>query len=288
MLEGQTFPGVPAMIMSKFRRRLLWSLAGALVLVCLALLLVLQRSERSGLFLQADRDLDTARTGYDNQEADDTRLLSLGLELLARDDALRNAYLARDRRRLQALAQPVYESLKTRYGITHFYFLDPPPASTCFLRVHDPELFGDVISRATYLDAVRGGVGSGKELGQTAFALRAVRAWTSRDGKRVVGYLELGEEIGQFLDRLKRQTGNDYALLLDKERLDPLVWMHMRHARGCSTTGATAPFTCWRTTPVPWRAASNGTGAWKNCRSRAGCWTWPGSTASASCRPCSR
>lgn len=218
---------------SSLRRLCLGGLATAFILVALSFFFVHQRSESDSLAQMARRDLASARQGYEALEAADTRLLSASAELLMQDEALRSAFAARDRARLLGLAEPIFSGLRARYNITHFYFHEPPPAATCFLRVHSPRLFGDKVARSTYAAAVAsGGFGTGKELGQTAFALRAVHAWHSQDGKRVLGYLELGEEIGHFLGQLKAQTGDDYALLLDKRKLDSVVWMHMRNAAG--------------------------------------------------------
>jgi len=89
--------------------------------------------------------------------------------------------------------------------------------------VHHPELRGDVVERATFLRAVQTGeLGAGMELGRTAFALRAVRPWI-QDGK-VIGYMELAEEIDHFLTAMKARTGDDYGLLVKKRFLDERAW----------------------------------------------------------------
>jgi len=49
-----------------------------------------------------------------------------------------------------------------------------------------------------------------------------VRPW--REGGKVIGYLELGTEIHTFLARLKRVTGDEYGMLLDKRSLEPASW----------------------------------------------------------------
>jgi len=73
---------------------------------------------------------------------------------------------------------------------------------------------------------------AGKELGATAFALRVVEPWMV--GGETVGYLELGEEVGHFLARLKGQTGDDYAMLVAKRDaggqplLDREAWRLMK------------------------------------------------------------
>lgn len=243
MLYPQAFFAlVNAMQNQRTRRTALWNLAAAFWVVALAFFFVHQRSERDALVADAQRELGESKSVLEHQEKADLRLMQANLELLLRDDAMRSAFLARDRKRLLALAQPVFESLKSRYGITHFYFLDPPPAATCFLRVHNSALYGDKVERGTYQLAVaRKGFGVGLELGQTAFALRAVHPWYSKDGKRIIGYLELGEEIGHFMEALKGQTNADYALLLDKRKLDPVIWMHMRNASGLPNDWAQRP-----------------------------------------------
>ena len=211
-----------------------WAL---LALACLAVIAAVGglqlASEHQALQAQGQRDLAAAHMGYDSLEAEDLRLMGALLDRLTQDNGLRAAFLARDRARLLALAQPQFKAMQDRYDITHFYFLDPPPSSDCFLRVHQPADFGDRIGRRTYRQAVESGMGGeGKELGTTAFALRSVRPWPSADGKRVIGYMELGEEIGHFLSDLKGRTGNDYALLLDKRCLDPVLWLKACHAQG--------------------------------------------------------
>jgi hypothetical protein len=152
-------------------------------------------------------------------ERADVEMLSKALDVLVADPALVEPFQARDRARLLAAAQPVFERLKAEKNITHFYFLEPEPSRVCFLRVHAPTLFGDVVKRDTFSQAIATHqVGSGKELGKTAFALRVVKP--IRVAGNVVGYMELGEEIDHFLERMKAQTGDDYALLVDKKRVD--------------------------------------------------------------------
>jgi hypothetical protein len=145
--------------------------------------------------------------------------LSKVLDALASDPVLVKAFRARDRKALLAAAAPKFERLREKQHVTHWYFLDPPPARTCFLRVHAPQLHGDVVTRDTFAQAIAfQRVAWGKELGKTAFALRVVKP-VRADGK-VVGYMELGEEIDDFLVRIKERTGDDFGLLIDKDRID--------------------------------------------------------------------
>jgi len=176
----------------------------------------------------AEEAVRRGAASFEKLERADVDMLSRELDKLVADPALLGPYLARDREKLLAAAKPIFEALKTRDQITHFYFLDPPPARTCFLRVHKPEQFGDVVGRDTFSAAIATGkIGHGKELGKTAFALRVVKPIV-KDGK-VAGYMELGEEIDHFFDRMKQQTGDDFGLLVDKGHVDRQELARIRH-----------------------------------------------------------
>ena len=160
------------------------------------------------------------------EEHSEIEKLAATLDALLGDEDLRAAFLARDRARLLALAAPRFQVLSERDRITHWYFIEPEPASTVFLRVHHPDLHGDRVERATYLQAMKTGeLGAGKELGRTAFALRAVRPWI-HEGK-LIGYMEVAEEIDHFLTAMKARTGDDYGLLVKKKFLDERAWANV-------------------------------------------------------------
>ncbi|ACL66859.1 conserved hypothetical protein [Anaeromyxobacter dehalogenans 2CP-1] len=164
-----------------------------------------------------------AEEAFASQERAEIEKLSATLDALLSRDDLRQAFVARDRERLLALSAPLFETMRDRDRITHWYFIAPEPDATVFLRVHRPELRGDKVDRVTFRRAVEtADVGAGKELGRTAFALRVVRPWL-QDGK-VVGYLELAEEIDHFLGAMKSRTGDDYGILVKKRFLDQRRW----------------------------------------------------------------
>jgi hypothetical protein len=167
--------------------------------------------------------LQGAADAFAAQERSEIEKLAATLDVLLANEELRNAYLARDRARLLATAAPLFRTMSGRDRITHWYFIEPEPARTVFLRVHRPELFGDVVGRATLQKAIETReLGAGKELGQTAFALRAVRPWF-HEGK-LIGYVELAEEIDHFLTAMKTRTGDEYGLLVKKAFLDEQAW----------------------------------------------------------------
>ena len=167
--------------------------------------------------------LQNAEDAFASQERSDVEKLAATLDALLANDDLREAFVARDRARLLAAAAPLFATMKARDRVTHWYFIEPEPARTVFLRVHRPELFGDRVDRATLDQAIETReLGAGKELGKTAFALRAVRPWFHRG--ELLGYVELSEEIDHFLTAMKSRTGDEYGLLVKKKFLDEESW----------------------------------------------------------------
>lgn len=167
--------------------------------------------------------LQGAADAFAAQERSELEKLTATLDVLLADERLRQAFVARDREKLLALAAPRFQTMSERDRITHWYFIEPEPDQRVFLRVHRPELRGDRVERITLQRAIEThDVGTGKELGQTAFALRAVRPWY-HEGK-LIGYMELAEEIDHFLGAMKSRTGDEYGLLVKKKFLDEQTW----------------------------------------------------------------
>ncbi len=171
--------------------------------------------------ISARQAISDAGQAFAAMERGDVEKLDATLSVLQSHPGLEEAFAARDREKLLAIAAPIFASLRKDHHITHFYFLEAEPKRTCFLRVHKPGAFGDVVNRATLTRAIETkGLGAGKELGKTAFALRVVRPWFAAKGGALLGYVELGEEIDSFLVRMTAQTGDQYGLLVEKSALD--------------------------------------------------------------------
>ena len=167
--------------------------------------------------------LQAAADSFAAQERAEIEKLAATLDALLANDDLRAAFVARDREKLLRIAAPLFRTMSERDRITHWYFIEPEPDRSVFLRVHRPELRGDRIERATLRRAIETReLGAGKELGKTAFALRAVRPWY--DHGKLLGYMELAEEIDYFLTAMKSRTGDDYGLLVKKKYLDERAW----------------------------------------------------------------
>lgn len=205
------------------------------IILCLALgaaaiVFLLNVSYQDNINLISKQSVQMSEEAFRNLEKNDTNMLSATLESLMENDAYKKLFEAKDRNKLYQQVEPLFKNFKERYRITHWYFLNPEPESTAFLRVHKPAQFDDQIKRATYLKAVETkDFASGKELGQTAFALRVVHPYY--DNGKLIGYMELGEEIDHFLGIMKKQTGNDFGLLIKKKYLDEKQWASTRASK---------------------------------------------------------
>ncbi len=153
---------------------------------------------------------------------EESRLMNGQIDFIKSNSVLRNAFIARERSELYQLAQPLFERMRSRYKITHFYFHDKN--QVCFLRVHFPDRYGDLIGRFTMKKAVATEQPFyGIELGPLGtFALRTVHPWII-DGK-LEGYIELGMEIEHTSRIIKQVLDLDILVLIEKKFLSRKGW----------------------------------------------------------------
>ena len=204
-------------------------IAACMLLLGLGMALLVQQGSDRTLEITARQIVSAAAASLDQMQKADVQKLDAAIAAVEAHPALAQAFVARDRDRLYALAKPIFDELRQR-DITVWHFHDPEPAKTNFLRMHKPSFHGDVMDRPTMNKAIATkGLGAGMELGQTTFALRAVRPWVI-DGK-LAGYVEMSEEIGNYLGRMKAQTGDDYGLLIEKQFLDAKSYASLRQGQ---------------------------------------------------------
>lgn len=189
-------------------------------------LLIRQAYGRSARAVAAGA-LRSAAGAYDDLERAEVERLMGMLDVLAANAAVRDAFAARDRDRLQALVQPIAAVLRADHGVSHFVFIDAD-ARRVLLRPDQPSRRDEPVTRPALLKAMARKENSvGKEIEKGAFALRVARPFFGTDA-RLVGYVELGSDFDRFLSSLKKQTGNDYALFVQKGLLDEAEWARTR------------------------------------------------------------
>jgi PAS domain S-box-containing protein len=180
----------------------------------------------------SEYNLEDAKRSFENLKDNDTKMLSSTLEVLLINDEIKGTFLEGDREKLYDLIYPIYKNLYKNYGITHWNFINPEPESTIFLRVHNPEMFGDVVERSTYQSAVKNKeITAGTEVGKTAFGLRVVSPYYGKNGD-LIGYIEMGQDASNYFKIMKEESGNEFSLFILKKYLDKKDWASIREVKG--------------------------------------------------------
>ncbi len=188
-------------------------------------------AQENNLNTESKDKVGTAKETFHTLEENDIKMLSSTLTVLLDDKELKDLYLKNDREALFNHGQPLFNKLKTQFGITHFYIHSTD--GTNFIRMHKKAEFGDKITRKTFEKSMQTKeFGTGLELGKTAFALRVVHPFY--DGSNLIGYIELGEEIDHLLKLMKQQTGSEFGIIVRKEFINRDEWKSIRQSKGLS------------------------------------------------------
>jgi len=183
---------------------------------------MLSRYENVHFTDDIDRKLKSSEALFTSYVESDALMMGNALELILRDEKLKAAMKARDRRTLLTLSQTIFEQLHAKAHVTHFYFSGSDRVN--ILRVHKPERYGDKIDRFTTLQAEKTGkLFYGIELGPLGtFTLRVVVPWF--DDKQLIGYVELGEEIEHITEKLHNILNTELYVLIEKQYLKRTDW----------------------------------------------------------------
>jgi len=208
---------------NSIRAKVVIALAICLIIGVAGLVLLMRYSFENNSRALATDSVTGAQKLFSILEAREiSKMDALGGVMIAHPQ-VREALVAKDHDRLLQITAPVFSRLKGQ-GITNLVFHTPEPDMRVLLRVHIPSRFGDSLNRFMLKEAIRThAVVSGCELARAGFAVRVIQPFPEAKGG-VGGYVEFGEELGQFIHTMKDQTGNDYGLLLSKKYLDRQLW----------------------------------------------------------------
>lgn len=173
--------------------------------------------------------IQESKKTYDSITEEEMKLLKGSIIAISSDTAIKEAFLSKNRDLLYERTKELYKLAKEEVSLTHWNFHTAD--DMLFLRVHSPELYGERSSdRYTAKMAMDSGSwGYGLEVGSRGYALRMVGPYQHQG--TVIGYIEQGVEITPFLELMKRQTGDDYAIFGLKKAFDPDKWRESREAR---------------------------------------------------------
>jgi len=208
---------------NSIRTKVLAALLGCLVVGVGGILALMHYSfERNSQALAAG-SVTGAQKLFTILEAREISKMTAVSDTLVMNPQVRDAFVAKDRNRLLELTAPLYPQLKAE-GITNWMFHTAEPEMVVFLRLHNSPKFGDALNRFFDKEVARThSIVAGNELAKAGFAVRIIRPFYDAQGG-VTGYVEMGEELGQFIHTMKKQTGSDYGLLLNKKFMDRQFW----------------------------------------------------------------
>ena len=203
-------------------KRILIPLGLTLLILLTSSIISIYWLQRLHLNEEVEEHLKEVEQLFQMKLEEDAKLLESQITLLQLNKKLQQAYRTKDREALLRQARPFFQTLHTKYQVTHFYFIDVE--KVCFLRVHNPPRYGDTIPRFTLADAMRQDTPVyGIELGKFGtFTLRVVYPWRV-DGE-LIGYLELGKEIEHITMALKKIINVELFFAVDKSYLNRANW----------------------------------------------------------------
>jgi len=208
--------------------KLLPAIVLGVVLLAVLLYVVSYQAQQTALEKQVTSDIRSSKQTFHNLVENDIRMLKAASTDFQTNQAFKDVYLEQDRPKLFSYGQELYAKHKD-LGITHFYFIRTD--GTVFVRLHNAKVYDDKVTRDTYAKSRDSNDwGSGIELGKTAFALRVVHPYYN--AANLIGYVELGEEIDHFIDIMKQETGNEYAIVVDKKFIDEQKWASVMDVKG--------------------------------------------------------
>ena len=145
--------------------------------------------------------------------------LRLGVDLVVANPDIAGAFARDDRAALSGIVLPLFnDTLKPRYGTNQFNFWTPP--AKLYLRSADPKEFGtdgSAARRSVVMSNERRAPVAGMETGLGGrLGIRAMAPIL--DGTRLVGIVELGDDLVALLRRARSSTGVEFAAGLDRKR----------------------------------------------------------------------
>ncbi|MFZ2633392.1 MAG: PAS domain S-box protein [Desulfosalsimonadaceae bacterium] len=203
------------------RKRLLIPMMLSLVILLGSLIFLAYRIQQNNILDDVNKRFDSVQSSFYTRLNDETIQISSALTTLLYNAQVKADFINNDRDALLKTTAPLFASLKN-YGITHLYFTGPDRVN--FLRVHQPDRYGDLINRFTTMNAEKTNrLSTGLELGPLGtLTMRVVVPWY--DGDRLIGYVEMGKEIDHIIRKIKEIHTVDLYVLIEKEYLDKNGW----------------------------------------------------------------
>ncbi|MDH5716023.1 MAG: diguanylate cyclase [Spirochaetia bacterium] len=172
---------------------------------------------------QLQKNIETTEGIVKEVISDHSSTLGVAIESIKQQKEIISDFNSKNRENLIKKTFPFFCKLKDNFEITHWYFISND--RVCFLRVHQPERYGDKIERYTTLEAEKTkNTSFGIELGPLGtFTLRYVNPLINNKNQ-IDGFIEMGLEIDHMIDVLKKQTGMEIYFFISKQYLKQEDW----------------------------------------------------------------
>ncbi|MCK5397172.1 MAG: HAMP domain-containing protein [Thermoplasmata archaeon] len=166
---------------------------------------------------------------YNTVIEEESEKLSVAIDLITSKRGLTENFINGERENYVEHVQATFDDLKNEHNITHFSIHNLN--ETCFVRLHEPDYYGDLISRDTLRharDTMK--IGISLELGNTAFSLRAVKPYLN--GTQHIGYVELGVTIDMLITETGNLMGENVILTIQKDFINQVKWEQLKNLTG--------------------------------------------------------
>jgi hypothetical protein len=215
------------------KSKVIGAVIGCLALGGLGLNALFQNTYDKSISLTTTAAIDNARNSYANLQEAEIGKMQVAAEILMTQPSLRGAFAHRDIDKLIELNVPIFERFKKSYNITILNYITPDEKRYLTMTTpYDIKLRGQKAIRFNVQECARiKDWVNGMALGKLGFALRATHPFYDSGqlkGGELLGYIELGAEIGGLLGTLKLQTHNEFGLLMLKKYFKEEDWAAQR------------------------------------------------------------
>jgi uncharacterized membrane protein affecting hemolysin expression len=141
-------------VFRSIRFKLIVPLVAGLAIIAVAIAVLMRFVHQRTVDQAVLHEVQQAASALTSLEAAEEDRLSALLDVIEQDESLTAAFARGDRAALLAHAGPTLTRLREAHGITHWYFHPADPDAGVLVRIHQPDLFGDVVKRPTFRRAV--------------------------------------------------------------------------------------------------------------------------------------
>lgn len=203
----------------KFRHSAPTVIIGAAIIIIVAITGVAQILTARLVSTAHEADYDLMRRAFTSTLKAMEDEAASDAEIIANIPTVRAAFARRDRAALQAETVGMFKAIEAKYAIDQAQFHTPPGVS--FLRLHDPQKFGDdetsyrpMLAEVHHEKGLRKGTAITKG-GPAIFGIVPILD----DRGELIGSFEMGLEFSPVLDELKKAYGLEGAVFFEEKVL---------------------------------------------------------------------